>query len=159
MRHFGRTHPEGRGLASITEVALEHHVWANLRLLDLCAELDADQLEARVPGVYGTLIDTLRHIVGGDASYLALLTDGEVAPIDESSMDIAELREVAASHHDAWRALATGTRDPDEDHRSQVCTILPSLGIEPPELDVWNWAWEQDLLTDTEPTAPTEPTE
>ncbi len=23
------------------------------------------------------------------------------------------------------------------DHRSQVCTILSTLGIEPPEIDVW----------------------
>ena len=26
------------------------------------------------------------------------------------------------------------------DHRSQVCTALTELGIEPPEIDVWAWA-------------------
>ncbi len=26
------------------------------------------------------------------------------------------------------------------DHRSQVCTALTSLGIEPPEIDLWAWA-------------------
>ena len=26
------------------------------------------------------------------------------------------------------------------DHRSQVCTALTSLGIEPPGIDLWEWA-------------------
>lgn len=164
-------------MASTMEVAFAHHVWANLRLLDACADLDGEQLEAGVPGVYGTLIDTLRHVVGGDASYLHLLTDGEVDEIDEAAMGIAQLRAVAAAHGEAWRSLIGSSRDGDAavvrhrddgstssapfgvrmaqvphhgtDHRSQVCTILTTLGIEPPSIDVWDWAWEQGLLEET----------
>jgi hypothetical protein len=28
------------------------------------------------------------------------------------------------------------------DHRSQVCTALTSLGVEPPDIDVWAYARE-----------------
>ena len=39
------------------------------------------------------------------------------------------------------QALHHGT-----DHRSQVCTALTALGIEPPEIDVWAFAAEQGRL-------------
>ena len=39
------------------------------------------------------------------------------------------------------------------DHRSQVCTALTTLGIEPPEIDVWAYAWKDGRLSETEPTA------
>lgn len=158
------------------EVAFAHHTWATLRLLDACTELDDDQLQAGVEGVYGSVLATLRHLVGGDASYLDLLTDGAVPAVDEASMDLSELRRTIADHGPVWQELATTDRDGDEvvtrvrddgttsgaplgvrlaqvphhgsDHRSQVCTILTSLGIEPPSIDVWDWAWEQDLLTE-----------
>jgi uncharacterized damage-inducible protein DinB len=42
------------------------------------------------------------------------------------------------------------------DHRSQVCTALTSLGIEPPLIDVWDYAESQGRLVETPPTiAPT----
>jgi uncharacterized damage-inducible protein DinB len=37
------------------------------------------------------------------------------------------------------------------DHRSQVCTALSLLGIEPPAIDVWDYAWQDGRLTETEP--------
>jgi uncharacterized damage-inducible protein DinB len=27
------------------------------------------------------------------------------------------------------------------DHRSQTCTALTSIGVDPPEIDVWDFAW------------------
>jgi uncharacterized damage-inducible protein DinB len=39
------------------------------------------------------------------------------------------------------------------DHRSQICTALTNLGVEPPEIDVWDYAWSQGRLRETEPTA------
>jgi uncharacterized damage-inducible protein DinB len=38
------------------------------------------------------------------------------------------------------------------DHRSQVCTALTRLGVEPPEIDVWAWAWSRGTLLETPPT-------
>ena len=161
--------------------AFGHHAWATLVLLDACADLTDEQLEATVPGTYGSLIGTLRHTVAADANYLDLLAPGEVTNIDEEdALGIAELRATMAACGEAWDRLvareldgtAQVTRHRDDgsmstaplsirivqaihhgtDHRSQVCTALTSLGIEPPEIDVWAYAWKDDRLSETDPT-------
>lgn len=157
-----------------------HHVWATLRLIDACADLSAEQLATSVPGTYGSIIDTLRHTVGADCSYLALLSDGARDEIDEDGLDLPGLRAAMAENGPMWASLLAGDPDPDvevvrhrddgsesaaplgvrlaqvihhgTDHRSQVCTALTELGIEPPEIDVWAWAWDHDRLRETEPT-------
>lgn len=163
--------------------AFAHDNWATLRLIDACLALDEAQLATTVPGTFGSIIDTMRHLVGADRSYLELLSD-EVAPLpegQEESMDPAALRAVMVEDGPAWQKLLAEELDPDRmvvrhrddgstsgaplgvrlaqvihhgtDHRSQVCTALTSLGIEPPEIDVWAWAWDQGTLTETDPTA------
>jgi uncharacterized damage-inducible protein DinB len=37
------------------------------------------------------------------------------------------------------------------DHRSQICTILTSIGIEPPDIDVWAFAWSDGRLVEVPP--------
>ena len=34
-----------------------------------------------------------------------------------------------------------------------MCTALTTLGIEPPEIDVWAYAWKDGRLAETEPTS------
>ena len=36
------------------------------------------------------------------------------------------------------------------DHRSQICTALTSLGIEPPEIDLWAFGTETGKVTSTD---------
>ena len=154
--------------------AFGHHAWATVRVLDVCAALSSEQLDTAVPGTYGSILDTLRHTVGADASYLVVLTGGTRAAIDEDAMDLAQLRDEMAIDAEAWAALIAGELDPDEmlvrnrpdgsrttaprgvrlaqalhhgtDHRSQICTALTSLGIEPPAIDVWDFADTQGRL-------------
>ena len=159
--------------------AFHHHVWATLRLIDACASLTAEQLATTVPGTYGSIIDTMRHLVGADASYLSVLTRGDSPQVDEDALDLTGLGRVMESHDAAWAALLAGSPDPDEivvrrrhdgaeshapagirlaqavhhgtDHRSQICTALTTLGIEPPQIDVWDYAWQDDRLEDLPP--------
>lgn len=161
--------------------AYGHHAWATDRLIEACLPLAAEQLAAPVPGTYGSIIDTVRHLVGADAAYLALLTDGRVAEIDEATMDLPALRTAMAACGEGWSWLLDqpldGTRDVvrrrddgstsgaplsvrmaqalhhGTDHRSQVCTALTLLGIEPPAIDVWDYADTDGRLSETEPTA------
>ena len=156
--------------------AFDHHLWANERLLEVCEGLTEDQLAAPVPGTYGSILDTMRHIVGADDWYLHVLTGGERELIDERSMSLADLRPVMRGHQAAWSALLAEERDPDEmvvarrkdgteghaplgirlaqalhhgtDHRSQICTGLTGLGVEPPEIDVWAFGWQQGRVFD-----------
>jgi len=154
---------------SLLADAFDHHVWATLTILDACAPLNAEQLATTVPGTYGSLIDTLRHLVGADRWYLFSLTRGAVAEIEEDGMDVAALRTAMESAAAAWHGLLAADPDPDEDfvlqredgttshatwgvrlaqavhhgtdHRSQICTALTGLGIEPPPIDLWDWAY------------------
>jgi uncharacterized damage-inducible protein DinB len=161
--------------------AFDHHVWATIRIIDACLALTPEQLETNVPGTYGTIIETVRHTVGADAGYLSLLSAGRVSEIDEATMDLAALRAAMERHGPVWSAVLEGDLDPDAamtrerddgststaptgirlaqvihpgtDHRSQVCTALTSLGITPPEIDVWDFADTQGRLSETPPTA------
>lgn len=160
--------------------AFAHHVWATDVLLAACEALEPAALETTVPGTFGSIIETLRHTVGADASYLTLLSGGQMEPVDETAMGLADLRAVMAQTGPIWQSLLEGDLDPDvvvtreredgstssaplgvrlaqaihhgTDHRSQVCTALTALGVEPPEIDVWAWAWGRDLLAETPPT-------
>jgi uncharacterized damage-inducible protein DinB len=38
------------------------------------------------------------------------------------------------------------------DHRSQVCTALTSLGVEPPLIDVWDFGGDAGRVTEIPPT-------
>jgi uncharacterized damage-inducible protein DinB len=152
---------------SVLADAFDHHVWATLVVLDQLAQLTDDQLAMTIPGTYGTILDTARHLVNADRWYLWTLTNGAVDEIDEGTMDIAALRAAMEPDGAHWQALLTSSPDPDEqfvlheaygeshatwgvrlaqaihhgtDHRSQLCTGLTALGIEPPEIDVWEWA-------------------
>jgi uncharacterized damage-inducible protein DinB len=153
-----------------------HHVWATLRLIDACLALSPEQLASGVSGTYGSILDTMRHLVGADASYLSLLSDGRIREIDEETLDLAELRAAMERNGPVWTALLAEDLDPaaivvrhrddgsesqaplgirlaqvihhGTDHRSQICTALTALGIEPPEIDVWAFAWEQGRLVE-----------
>jgi uncharacterized damage-inducible protein DinB len=159
---------------SVLADAFGHHAWANRRLIDVCATLTPEQLASSVPGTYGTILDTMRHLIASDAGYLSLLTGGSVAEIDEESLDIDGVRAAMAGYGAAWNGLVGPGLDPDEDvvrhrddgtrshasrglrlvqalhhgtdHRSQVCTALTVLGVEPPAIDVWDFAREQGRI-------------
>jgi uncharacterized damage-inducible protein DinB len=148
--------------------AFEHHVWATIELIDACRELPAEQLVTAVPGTYGSILDTMRHLVGSDSFYLFWLTGKQTARIDEDHMDLAALRGAMQDDGVAWTALVATDPDPDavieevserdgyvtratigirlaqalhhgSDHRSQICTALTSLGVEPPPIDAWDF--------------------
>jgi uncharacterized damage-inducible protein DinB len=169
---------------TVLEDAFGHHVWATLRLIESCLELGPDQLETTVPGTYGSILATMRHTVGADCAYLALISDGGVAEIDEDALDLAELRVAMERNSPVWRELVGGDLDPNRtvvrrrddgstssaplgirvaqvihhgtDHRSQICTALTSLGIEPPSIDVWDYAQSEGRLAETPATAAAE---
>jgi len=158
-----------------------HHVWATLRLIDACLALTREQVATGVPGTYGSILETMRHLVGADCSYLYALTGGRVATIDEDRMDLPELRAAMEGNGAAWSSLLAGDLDPDvivvrhrddgseshapmgvrlaqalhhgTDHRSQVCTALTILGVEPPAIDAWDFAAQDGRLVEVPPSS------
>ena len=150
---------------SLLSDAFRHHIWATERVLEVCARLTPGQLEMPVPGTYGSILDTLRHIVQADSFYLTIFTGGRVELIDEDAgLAVDELRSRFSAYGPEYEALLAGDLDPDadvvergdggefrskmglrlaqvvhhgSDHRSQICTALTGLGLEPPDIDLW----------------------
>ncbi len=146
----------------------QHNLWANLRLLDVCASLTDDQLSLTLPGTYGTIRDTLLHIARGEEAYVFRLIGQRPEP---SLRDITEfpgfalLRERLQASGDQLIAIA-GQFDPGQnipipfdevihsvpatvlliqainhatDHRSQIATMLTQQGVTPPDMDGWTY--------------------
>ena len=168
------------GTSDFTE-AFEHHTWATLRLIDACKELTSEQLETPVAGTYGSILQTLRHIVAGDAFDLLLL-NGVRSPLvdDEDEMGLNELRATMERQGPAWLRFLAGTPDantlveevdPDDgywregsigirlaqalhhgaEHRAQVCTVLTTLGLDPPDISVWQFGLESGRVREIYP--------
>jgi uncharacterized damage-inducible protein DinB len=144
---------------------LRHDLWATESLIARCGSLTDVQLELTVPGTYGTIRQTLGHIVGADESYLGRLGLPVADPFGPGAD--ASLAEVAAHFtHVKTRAeqIFSGDKfDPERvmptrrgpirawvlvtqfvhhgsDHRAHIGTILGAHGLDVPDLDVWNYA-------------------
>jgi uncharacterized damage-inducible protein DinB len=164
---------------SVVEDAFAHHAWATLRLVDACLALSPEQLGTAVPGTYGSILETMRHLVGADSSYLFAMTGGRTPLIDEDHMGLPELRALMEGNGTAWALLLAQDLDPDAanvrrrddgsethttvgirlaqalhhgtDHRSQICTALTTLGVEPPGIDVWDFAEQVGRVVEVPP--------
>ena len=166
---------------SLLEDAFAHHAWATLRLIDTCLELSPEQLETTVPGTYGSILETMRHLVGADSWYLVDITGDRATGIDEDQMELRQLRAAIEADGTAWSTFLAQDLDPnavlkeiDEDdgyerdatvgirlaqalhhgtdHRSQICTALTSLGVEPPGIDAWDYGLQVGRVVEVQPT-------
>ena len=150
-----------------------HNLWANLRLVERCASLTSEQLEATVAGAFGSIRSTLQHIVTAEQSYFSRISTGQPRrqPDDAPPLTLAEMVESLRTtgfgfiewapkvHADDtvqvdWDGtprevpktiILTQVINHATEHRAQILTILTQLGIEPPELAGWSYFddWEQ----------------
>jgi len=147
--------------------------WANRTIIDACRSLTDAQLDATTLGTYGSIRDTLLHIVSSEAGYSIRLghepsprlqRDAAWPGLDAVAVMASAAADalVAASQDPANRTLQVGS-DTDRfdveaevilvqafnhstEHRSQISTILTTLGIEPPELSGWEWGLAVDRM-------------
>jgi uncharacterized damage-inducible protein DinB len=167
---------------SFLEPAFAHHVWATLRVIDACLDLSAEELETNVPGTRGPILETLRHVVEGDAADLFILTGDRAYDVDAARMSLAEARVVTERNGSGWAELIARSLDPDAvvrevdetdgyqrwapvgfrlaaaldhgtDHRSQICTALTTIGVEPPKIDVYNFGLDVGRVVEKMPDA------
>ena len=168
--------------SSLLEAAFAHHVWATSRLIEACLDLSVEELETSVLGTRGPMLDTLRHLVLSDAFDLFTLTGDHAFSIDEEHVSLAEARVVMERNGSGWAEYISRPLDPDEivhevdetdgferwapvgfrlagtlnhgtDHRSQVCTALTTLGVEPPKIDVYDFGLDTGRILERMPDA------
>jgi uncharacterized damage-inducible protein DinB len=157
-----------------------HHGWATARLLTYCQDLDEAALNATTPGAYGTITETLRHLVDAEMSYLFRLTGAwserpwpydEAVGIDVLLERAALLAETLVQFlADDWDDDRLGEAYGDDEvfavhagvfltqaihhaneHRAHVCSILGAAGYEPPEVSAWAYALATGRMTPRTP--------
>ena len=149
---------------SLLDDAFAHHIWATERLIDECRALTPEQLATPAPGTYGSILDTFRHLISTDCWYLTFFGDEPQRIEEGADVGLEDLRSAITSNGKDWMALLAGGLDGEAivvehgdgwnfhsptgfrlaqviqhgtDHRSQICTALTSLGVEPPAIDLW----------------------
>ncbi len=159
-----------RGDTSVLTTLFAHNVWANLKLLDFCEKLTDEQLDATAIGCFGSIRDTLWHIVGGEVSYVKRV-NGKLPPTPVSGDQFpgfAALKDAASWTNDELLQLALAARKDSivrerehglvfvyplaslmiqainhaTEHRAQIAAIITQLGMEPPDMSVWQYMME-----------------
>ena len=147
---------------------IHYNNWANAQILAACQNLTEEQLDASAPGVYGPIRDTLLHMLWAEADYVGRITGDRPYPATfgrGQQPTLADLTTFAAPVAEAL--LNTVQRVPPDqivheeedgntmdyqarllylqvinhgiEHRTNVTTILSSLGVTAPEIDGWGY--------------------
>jgi uncharacterized damage-inducible protein DinB len=154
----------------IASALFRHHTWANLRLIDACAALPDEVLDATAPGTFGTVRDTLVHVVANEEGYLAAWEQSprpgreafafrglddlrqRAARSGRRLIEQAERTEGDPEVRGEWRGgpfalpasvFAIQAINHATEHRAQIATILSQHGVAPPVLDGWTYAEER----------------
>jgi len=89
--------------SDIVRAMFEHHLWATGSLIDHLDALPPERLDASVPGTYGSMIDTLTHMIDADSRYLLRLRDPSPPPHeDRTGITLTQLRSEMPEHRRRW---------------------------------------------------------
>lgn len=154
---------------SILVELIQYNNWANQQLLAICQGLPDEMLAKSAPGAYGSIHATLGHMIAAEADYVGRLTGAGPEPSFkwEERPSVEEIAGFAGQV--AGAMLEAIQRTPPEqmvheeedgnfveyearvlfmqaiehgvEHRTNITTILNSLGVALPELDLWGYAW------------------
>lgn len=151
-----------------TLIELFHYnQWANQELMAICMKLDDDVITAGIPGAYGSIRDTLAHILKAQAGFLKRIHGGSPEPTFkwEDKPSLAEMAQYEAKlsaelldtlhrvpvtqnvheEGDGWtfdyqaRLIFMSVVYHGIAHRVDITTSLSGRGVELPELDVWGY--------------------
>ena len=154
-------------MPSLIESILQHNRWANLRLLDACAELSEEQLALIGPGATASVGALLTELCTEEADCVAFIQTGQAEPssllaagtfpgiarlrasAEISGEQLVALAAALDGHveiHGAWRdeplPLAAAVYVVQAiaggaERRAQVAMTLRQHGTTVPELDGW----------------------
>jgi uncharacterized damage-inducible protein DinB len=148
---------------------IRYNQWANQQLLAACMNLSESQLTVSIPGAYGSIRDTFRHLLRAEADYINRITGTRPQPSFkwEAGPSLADMSAFAAQVGGAFldtvqRVPPTQNVHEEQDgktmdyqarqlfmqvvnhgieHRTNITTFLSSQGLPVPELDGWGYMW------------------
>ena len=148
--------------------AFRHHAWANRQLLAACRGLAPEQLTLPGTGA-GTergIVAIFNHITQSDRGYVSRRGDRpDWAENEQDTTDLAELERRSGENAQVWEEflsqpleatklviLDQGAYEAEQSvlvvqalhhgnaHREQICAVLTSFGMEPPDIQPWAYA-------------------
>lgn len=159
-----------QGDGSVLITLFKHNAWANLTLLDFCESLSDQQLDTTAVGGFGSIRDTLQHIVDAEVSYVERVNGKLPAqPLSRDQFpEFAQLKDAVRWASDELLQLALSARENTSvrqrpprmlieyklaslivqaishstEHRTQIATIITQMGMEPPDMSGWNYMEE-----------------
>lgn len=154
--------PAGEWMDGLLLRCFDHAGWATRRVLEHCLDLGWAALRATAAGTYGTVQETLTHLVDAHAGYLGWLVGAEDVELrGAAAPDVLRAWEERARR--GWRAYLEAEPDHERevrtggrpapawvvtlqavhhvnDHLAHVGTILGAGGLPVPDADVWAYA-------------------
>lgn len=148
---------------------VRYNLWANQQLLNICMKLDVSLLTTKIPGTYGSILETFSHLLRAEAGFIRRI-DG-VGPQPsfkwEDDPSLAQLADFASTVSAAFLEMlqrVPPTQNVHEEdanegwrfdyhartifmsvvyhgvaHRTDITTFLNQHGVQLPELDVWGY--------------------
>lgn len=145
----------------------QYNHWANQELMGICIRLSDVIITANIPGSYGSIRDTIAHILKAEISFLKRIHGVYPEPDFkwENNPSLSQMMAYEASLNEALldtlqRVPATQNVHEEGDgwtfdyqarliymsvvyhgiaHRTDITTVLNNKGVSLPELDVWGY--------------------
>jgi uncharacterized damage-inducible protein DinB len=150
-------------MSDVLAKIFEHNNWANIQMIQACAALSDDLLDAEPhSATKGTIRQTLLHMIASQRGYLTLLTM-PVERRERTPLAFEDLKEVAQSSGEALLDLIRKDEVPRTrlqtadgyyvepwvvllqiinhatEHREQINSMLTALGQAPLDQDGWSY--------------------
>ena len=155
---------------------LRHNTWANTKLVEFCRDLPTEKREGdtSITGTYGNIRDTLLHGVQAQEGYLRSYGRPDAPPpAPEGFPNWDTLLERMRRSSQGFEAFAAEARDGDTwegdfgaqlwrtppsvvlthivthatEHRIHVATAITQMGVEPPNLDAWQFGGQRGQVS------------
>jgi len=145
----------------------QYNHWANQELMTICMSLDDEIVTTSIPGSYGSIRDTLSHILKAETSFLKRIHRTFPEPdfkweetpslsqimtyettLHETLLDTLQRVPATQNVHEegnGWtfdyqaRLIFMSVVYHGITHRTDITTALNNKGIDLPELDVWGY--------------------
>jgi uncharacterized damage-inducible protein DinB len=170
-------------IATTLAALYEHNLWANRMIVEECAKMTDEQLDATAPGVYGTIRDTLKHIFGAEERYVAQLRNLPRPATSREREPFTGFDDLKSACESSGQALigVANEASPDDilrgtmrdgarfempvivaliqainhgtEHRAHINTMRVYLGLEPVGVDGWAYADAHKMIQLTPPPA------
>jgi uncharacterized damage-inducible protein DinB len=145
----------------------QHHLWANITLIEGLKQIADEDLDRKTPGGFGTIRETLVHYVFNEGRFINVLNNGTTefgdvptetpslealrAEAEESNRRLVELAETVDEHtrvRGEWRGRAFDfpayvpllqAYHHAVEHRTNITTILRVYDLPVPNIDLWSY--------------------